>query len=381
MRKVVVLGGGMSAFGKQKEKSSTELGIEAARNAFKYAGIGPKDIQFMCCSELFAKAVPGEILASKIGIAGIEVVNVENACVGGSTAIHEAWLRIGCGICDIALVVGMESMTNSPDIGKLLVPPKEDLEGRIGMSMPAVFALNAMRHMSLYGTTREQFAMVSVKNHHHGCLNPYAMYHKEFTAEEVMNSRMIVDPITLLEAAPNADGAAAVILCSEEVAHRHTVKPVFIGASVLNMGGYQYQRKEMAFGDMTAKAAQEAYEMAGCGPEDLDLIELHEPFACAEIAHYEELGLCTPGEGGRLVSDGVTALGGRIPVNPSGGLLSQGHPLSATGVRQIVEIMWHLRDEAGDRQAKNAKLGLAHLVGGSVTGLESAAVSIHILYT
>lgn len=379
MREVVILGGGMSTFGKLPEKTVTELGFEAAREAIKNAGVKPQNIEFVCCSNLYSQFVLGEAIASKIGVTGVEVVNVENACAGGATAVREAWLRITHGLCDIALVIGTESMTTSPVAGKLIPPAKDDLEGQMGLTMPAYFALIARRHMERFGTTIEHFAMVSVKNHRHATLNPFSQYRKELTMEEVICSRMICDPITLLQCCPNTDGAAALVLCAAEVAPRYTSRPVFIAASVLKMGDYQYRRADLAFSDLTFHTAKEAYEMAGCAPEDLDVVELHDAFAPAEICHYEELGLCAKGEGGRLVEEGVTSLGGKIPVNPSGGLLSQGHPLSATGVRQLVEIMWHLKGQAGKRQVPECKLGLAHVMGGAVTGIETGVCAVHIL--
>ena len=379
MREVAIIGVGMSMFGKLPERSIVELGREAGVAAIKDAGVSPKDIPCVYCSNLYHNMVLGERIAASLGITDSEVVNVENACAGGTTALRGAWLSIASGLYDMALAIGVESMTTSPIAGKLIPPAKDDLDGMMGMTMPAFFALFTKRHMELYGTTPEQIAQISVKNHFHSTFNPFSQYQKEFTVEEILNSRMICEPITLLECCPNTDGASAAILCSADVAKKYTSKPVLIAASVLKMGDYEYRRRDITFSDLTAKTAKDAYEMAGCGPEDIDLIELHDAFAPAELVHYEELGICPRGEGGRLIDEKATWLGGKIPVNPSGGLLSQGHPLSATGVRQVAEVTWHLRDQAGKRQVPNAKIGLTQVMGGTVTGIEAGACSVFIL--
>ena len=233
----------------------------------------------------------------------------------------------------------------------------------------------------LFDITLEQIARVSVKNHHNGCLNPYSQYRKELTVEEIVNSRPICEPITLLQCCPATDGAAAVILASDDIAKRYTSHPVFIASSVLRSGDYSFRWQDMTFSDMTYKCTNSAYEMAGLGPEDVDVCELHDAFAVNELQHYVELGFCKRGEEVSLLEEGATELGGKIPVNTSGGLLSKGHPVSASGVAQIVELVWQLRGQAGTRQVTNAKVGLAHVIGGEVTGLESGAVAVHILKT
>jgi len=235
------------------------------------------------------------------------------------------------------------------------------------------------RHMHNYGTTLKQFAQVSVKNHRNGCLNPYSQYKKELSIEQILESRMICDPITLLQCCPNTDGAGAVILCSAEKAREFTAKPVLVAASVIKMGDFEYRWKDMATSDLTIQCASEAYETAGYGAGDMDLCECHDAFSYSELSHYEELGFCEIGGGGTLLDKGETEIGGSIPVNPSGGLLSRGHPISATGIEQIIEIVWHLRGEAGPRQVEGAKIGLAHTMGGEVANLECGACAVHIL--
>ena len=379
MREVAVIGIGQSTFGKFPQRSAAELGQEAVVAAFKDAGLSPSDIQVAYASRMYDGATTSQCILKELGVRCMEMINVENACSGGATAFRGVWKEIANGNYDIGVAIGVESMTTSPIAGKLIPPEKDDLEGQLGLTMPGMFALLARRQMEQYGTTVEDFAQVSVKNHHHGCLNPFAQYRKEFTVEEILSSRMICDPITLLQCCPNTDGAAAAILCPLDIARRYTTKPIRVIGSVLLSGDYKYLQQDITVSPLGSKTAKMAYEMAGVGPEDLDVIELHDAFANEEILRYEELGLCELGEGIRLIRDRTTWIGGRLPVNPSGGLLALGHPLSASGVRNIAEIVLHLRGQAGDRQTPNAKVGLAHMLGGVVAGLEAGACSIHIL--
>jgi benzoylsuccinyl-CoA thiolase BbsB subunit len=383
LRRVAVIGVGMSLFGKQPEKTLVDLGTEACQAAIKDAGVSPKDIEVCYCAKLYydagliQTACLGQEIASKVGVVKREIINVENACAGGSTAIRRTFLDIAMGMYDLGVAFGVESMTRSLKKGALI--SHEDLNSELGMSTPAFAALTMKRHMEEYGSTVEQFAKVSVKNHHNGSLNPYSQYQKEFTIEEVLSSRMVCDPLTLYMICPVTDGAAAVVLCAANKVRKYTSRPVWLVGSGLVSGDYSLFQKNICISAMGEQAAAEAYEMAGIGPDDLDLVELHDAFAATEIPNIEDLGLCPRGEGGRFVEKGATDIGGRIPVNPSGGLLSQGHPLSASGVRQICEITWHLRGEAGKRQVEGAKVGLAHMEGGVVTGIQGGACGINIL--
>jgi acetyl-CoA acyltransferase len=238
------------------------------------------------------------------------------------------------------------------------------------------YAAGAREHMKRYGTTAVQFAKVAVKSHQNASLNPYAQYREVYSVEDILNAPMVAEPLTRLMCSPIGDGAAALILCSEEKARQLTTKPVWVTASILGSG------KDRAPGEagVTTRMVNKAYAAAGVGPNDIDVIELHDASAPAELMEYEELGLCKVGEGGRLIEDGVTALTGKIPVNPSGGLLSKGHPIGATGCAQLTEIFWQLRGEAGERQVKggNAKIGMTQNGGGMMRG-EAAAMAVHIL--
>ncbi|MDD5399189.1 MAG: thiolase family protein [Dehalococcoidia bacterium] len=379
MREVAVIGIGQSIFGKLSHMSAIDVGRDAVVAALKDAGVNPKDIQVAFASRMYDCWVTAQSILKEVGITGIEMVNVENACAGGATAFRGVWKDIADGRYDMGIAVGVEMITNSPLAGKLISPTKDDLDGELGLTMPGIFALLARRQMEMYGSTIEDFALISVKNHHHGCMNPFAQYKKEFTVEDVVNSHMICDPITLLQCCPMTDGAAAAVLCSLEKARQYTSRPIKVIGSALLSGEYMYRMSDITLSPLGSKTANIAYKMAGVGPEDIDLVELHDAFANEEILRYEELGLCKQGDGVRLVRDKETWAGGRIPVNPSGGLLSLGHPLSASGVRNIAEIVLHLRGQAGERQTPNAKIGLAHMLGGTLSGVEAGACSVHIL--
>ncbi|HEY8489762.1 MAG TPA: thiolase family protein [Dehalococcoidia bacterium] len=373
MRDVAVVGASMIKFGRYPDKNIAQLGAEAVVLALKDAGVEMKQIQALYSGNLYQTSMSGQRILQQIGQTGIPVVNVANACATGSTAFREAYFAIASGAYDMVMAVGTEQMGR----GLLGAPsdPTTSPEGVVGTGlMPGVFGMAGMEHMRKYGTTVEQFAKVAVKNHKHSVLNPLAQYQVEMTLEDVLNARMVAYPNTLYMCCPTGDGAAAAILCSAEKARQLTSKPVWVKASVLTSD--PWTDRDLTFPDintLTRRAAQEAYEQAGLGPKDLDMVELHDCFATAELLHYENLGLCGEGEAGRMIDEGRTYNGGDIPVNVSGGLLSKGHPLGATGVANIAEIVWHLRGEAGQRQVEGAKVGLAHVIG------LGSACTIHIL--
>ena len=380
MSDVYVLGVDMIRFGRFPDKTVPQLGAQAALMALDDAGVSLPDMQALYCGNLGqASGMVGQRILQEIGQTGIPVVNTANACATGATAFREGWMSIKAGVYDMVLTVGVEQM------GKGLLGGGGggtgiSKEGLLGSgTMPSVFAEAGMEHARQYGTTFEQFAKVSVKNHHHSTLNPKAMYQIETPLEEVMNSEMISYPNTKLMCSVNVDGAAAAVLVSEKKARELGLdRAVKIRASVLTSD--PYQERDLVMPDvntLTRRAASQAYEMAGVGPDEIDLVELHDCFATAEILHYENLGLCGDGEAGRMIDDGDVALGGKIPVNVSGGLLSKGHPLGATGIANIYEVCTHLRGEADKRQVEGARLGLTHVIGlGSACGihiLEKAA--------
>lgn len=374
MTDAYVVGVDMIKFGRFPEKTVPQIGAESALMALDDCGLTIQDMQALYCGNLGqASGMVGQRILQQIGQTGIPVVNVSNACATGATAFREAWASVKAGLYDCVLAVGVEQM------GKGLLGgagggtgiPKEGLLG--SGTMPAVFAEAGMEHSRKYGTTFEQFAKVSVKNHHHSTMNPKAMYQIETPLETVMNAEMISYPNTKLMCSVNVDGSAAAVICSEAKAKELGLmkRAVKVRASVLTSD--PWQERDLVMPDVnscTRKAAAAAYEMAGLGPDEIDLIELHDCFATAEILHYENLGLCGDGEAGRLIDDGEVALGGRIPVNVSGGLLSKGHPLGATGIANIYEVCTHLRGEAGQRQVEGARIGLTHVIGlGSACGI------------
>jgi acetyl-CoA acyltransferase len=377
MTEVYVVGTDMIKFGRFPDRTVPNIGAEAALLALDDAGLTIQDMQALYCGNLGqAGGMVGQRVLQEIGQTGIPVVNVANACATGATAFREGFMAIKAGQYDVVLCVGVEQM------GKGLLGgggggagiPTEGLLG--SGTMPSVFAHVGMEHTRQYGTTFEQFAKVSVKNHHHSTLNPKAMYQIETPLQEVMGAEMISYPNTKLMCSVNVDGSAAAVICSEAYAKKHglTKRAVRVRASAMTSDPYTPRNLVMPdFNAVTRLAAKAAYEQAGVGPEDVNLVELHDCFATAEIVHYENLGLCADGEAGRLIDSGETALGGRVPVNVSGGLLSKGHPLGATGIANIYEVTTHLRGEAGKRQVEGARIGLTHVVG------MGSACAIHVL--
>ena len=365
MASAAVIGVGMIPFGKHPDRSIVDMGAEAAFLALKDAGIKQAQINACFFSNAFASRLFGDITLGQhvfweVGINKVPVINVENACTSGSTAFYLAYNMVVAGQADIVLVVGSEKLY-VPELG-LINSGETEFETQLGLVASAGFALRAIRHMNEFGTTPQQLAQVAVKNRRHGQLNPFAQFREPITVEEVLNSPIIVEPFTRLQCCPNADGAAAVIVCSPSIAKKLS-RVVNVDAAILCTGSYE-NPQDLTHWETDYRACGLAYEKAGIGPEDLDVVECHDAFTIAEILHYEALGLCPNGEGGKLVERGETALGGRIPVNVSGGLLSRGHPLGATGVAQIIEIITQLRTEAGSRQVKGAKIGLAQCMGG-----------------
>jgi acetyl-CoA acyltransferase len=376
MSDVYVMGIDMIKFGRFPDQTVPQLGATAALMAMDDAGLTIQDMEALYCGNLGqANAMVGQRILQEIGQTGIGVVNCANACATGATAFREAWMSIKAGVNDIVLAVGVEQMGKGL-LGGAGGGKGISKEGLLGSgTMPAVFAEAGMEHSRHYGTTFEQFAKVSVKNHHHSTLNPKAMYQIETPLETVMNAEMISYPNTKLMCSVNVDGAAAAVLVSEKKAKElGMARAVRVKASIL--ASDPYTDHDLVMPDVNAvtrRAVKQAYEMAGCGPEDISLVELHDCFATAEILHYENLGLCGDGEAGRMIDEGEAALGGRVPVNVSGGLLSKGHPLGATGIANIYEVSTHLRGEADKRQVEGARLGMTHVIG------LGSACAIHIL--
>ena len=373
---VYIIGTDMIRFGRFEGATPPGLAAQAALMALDDAGLTIKDMEAVYSGNC-GETMVGQRMLQLIGQTGAPVVNVTNACATGATAFREAWIAIKAGIYDVALAVGSEKMGKGMLVRKNRAGEAIPSEGLVGSgTMPAVFAEMGMEHARAYGTTPEQFAQVSVKNHHHSTLNPKAMYQRETPLEEVMGSEMIAYPNTKLMCSVNVDGSAAAVLCSEHKLKQLglTSRAVKVRASALASDPFSDRNLVMPdVSTVTRNAAGAAYEAAGRGPEDLDWVDLHDCFATAEICHYENLGLCAEGEGGAFLDSGATTLGGKIPVNMSGGLLSKGHPLGATGIANIYEVATHLRGEAGARQVEDATIGMTHVVG------LGSACAVHVL--
>ena len=400
MRDVYVAGVGITPFRKALDSTIAGLAAEATQEAMTDAGIDAERVGMAFFGNAMGGLMTGqEMIRAQAGLGetdlittGVPMVSVENACASSSSAVHLAWMAVASGQVDIAVAVGAEKMTaedktkafhalaSAVDLQR--VPELEaDLYGGAPESAAGadrslfmdIYADMAKRYMKDSGATPEDFARVAVKSHQHGALNPDAQYRDPITVEQVLESRPVSDPLTLLMCSPIGDGAAAVVLCAPEVAESLEPESVRVRSSALVSGV-----RGPAGNTAVERAADRAYESAGLGPKDLDVVEVHDAAAPAELIIYEELGLCGPGEAPALLADGATTLGGRIPVNTSGGLLSKGHPVGATGCAQIVEITQQLRGRAGPRQVENARTGLAEN-GGGYLGPDPAAAVVTVL--
>jgi len=369
MRECVVVGVGLHKFGRFPEIPIDVMGRDALLTALEDAGTEFKDIEIAYCGH-FASGNAYTVVG-RVGLTGIPIVNVENACASSSTAFREAFWAVATGMYDVALAMGFEKMQRGTGGRMPQLGPGggggfvRSYEGFMGTGAPpAAYAMAAKKHMKEYGSTMEQFAQVSVKDHRNGTLNPYAQYQTAMTLEEVLNSRMICDPVTLYMCAPTSDGASAAIICSKEKAKQYTGKPITIAGWATGTPAYSPKGD---WGDLapnlSEKLSSEAYERAGVGPKDIDVLQIHDPFSPAEVMLLESLGFCPKGEGGNWVSEGKTEITGEIPTNTDGGLVARGHPMGATGIAQIAEIVWQLRAQAGPRQIANAKVGMCHNVG------------------
>ncbi|HEY1967237.1 MAG TPA: thiolase family protein [Pseudonocardia sp.] len=381
---VAVIGAGMTVFGEHFDSGLEQLAAQAYRAALASVdnGIDPAELEVGFFANVMGSLAGNEIpsgatLANAIGLPGLPVSRVENGCPSGSDAIRIAAMAIASGVYDVAVVVGSEKLRERPTKESLLE------SGRAGHPIlsyantaATIFAPQAMRHMYEFGTTREQLAMVAVKAAANASLNPNAQRRATITVEDVLNSAPVCTPFTVLDCCPQSDGAAAVVLCRADIAHRFTDKPVYLaGVGLATEALYYHEKTRMTGWDSTRLAARRAFEMAGIGARDIDVVELHDCFTGTEIISYEDLGLCEEGHGGKLVESGATALTGRIPVNPSGGLLAKGHPIGATGVAQYMELFGQLREEAGDRQvALRSGIAVQHNVGGYSVGISVVSV-------
>lgn len=375
MRNTFVMGVGMMPFGKYKETPLSILAAGAINAALDDAGLGGDEIGAAYVGSQWGGSMVGQRALKHTGLLGIPIVNTENACSSGSTALHLARTAVATGIHDVVLVVGADKL--STQAGPLPRHP-EDFDGSLGMSPPAVYATRARRYMYEHGATDEDLALVCVKNRHHAIDNDKALFRAETSVSEVLASRLVADPLTLLQCCARADGAGAAVVASEEWARRARRASVRIVASSLCSGKYRGDFRDMTIPEITVRCAEKAYGEAGITPKAIDLAEVHDAFSIAELLYYEALGFCERGAAKRLIREGETAIGGRLPVNPSGGLIAKGHPPGATGVAQVFEAVEQLRGDAGARQVKGARTALTHCTGGGVSGLDHGACTIHI---
>jgi acetyl-CoA acyltransferase len=365
MREVCIVGVGMHKFGRWPEKSVGDMAREAIKAALDDAGAEFRDIEAGFSGRVQRVTGTGQEIFGEMGQTGILIDNVEKACASSSTAVRIASWVVGAGLYDVCLCTGVEKMQRG------LVTAGAGGSGApyaylMGLYlMPAVYALRARRHMHEFGSTPEMFAQVAVKSHRNATMNTMAQYQKEISLEEVLNARMIADPITLYMCSPSTDGATAAVVCAREVAHRFKGTPITIAG--WSSGTPEYNPRGVG-GDVAegfiARLAREAYEMADVGPDDIDVCQVHDAFAPGEVFAIEELGFCPPGEGGKFVWEGKANIDGEHPVNTDGGLESRGHPMGATGIAQMIEIVHQLRGDAGQRQVPGEpRMGLTHNVG------------------
>ncbi|WP_370877944.1 thiolase family protein [Variovorax boronicumulans] len=376
MKQPMITGVGITDFGRFPELTEEAMVQSAILDALEDAGTRLSDVQAFYCGNALGAMLPGQRALRELHANGGAVYNVDNACSSGATALNLALQALKVGQYDTVLVFGMDHLSALG--GGPLQLSQQDWNNRRGMIMPALYAMRARRYMHDRGLKLETLADISVKNRKHGVLNPIAKFAKLATREEILASRPVAEPLTLLQCCPAVvDGAAALVLSTKP--SQGVAKPVQVLASVVQSGLFETTPVDMTQAEITARAASLAYEQAGVGPRDLSLLEVHDAFTISELLYYEALGLCDRGDAAALLHSGATALGGRVPVNPSGGLLAKGHPPGATGVAQIVEVCEQLQGRAGARQVQGARIGLTQVTGGGIWGVDHAACAIHIL--
>ncbi len=383
MRGVSIIGVGKTKFGVFPDRSLKSLIAEASKKALLDAKVDASMIQAFYLGNFAATGFNNQnhvaaYAATAIGLPNIPCTRTEAACASSGAALREAVIAVASGLYDLVLVGGVEKMNSvdTPRVTEYLAQAADwETEAKLGATFPSMFALMATRHMHQYGTRREHLSMVAVKNHANGAKNPDAHMQKEITLEKAMNSVMVAEPLNLYDCSLITDGAAAVVVCASELAAEHTEIPVdIVGHGQASDLFCMYQKKDITRFEATAAAGRRAYEMAKMAPHDVDVVEVHDCFTIAEIIALEDLGFCKKGQGGPFTYEGMTVLKGKIPVNTSGGLKSKGHPVGATGVAQIAELVLQLRDQAGARQVPDAEVALAHNLGGS-----GASCVVHIL--
>ena len=374
---VCVHGTGIIPFGRYPDRTLEDLAVPAAAGALAEAAATGDGIDAVYCGNVYGGMLPAHRIAARLGLTGRPAYNVEAACSSSAVALHLAVAAIRAGQLETALVIGVEQLSV---FGRgTLRLNADDPEIAEGLTMPAAYAMRAQRYRADFGAAEDAFDMVTVKNRANGALNPRAHFQQPVTLEQVRDSRPVADPLRLLHCCPNTDGAAAILLCSQDFAKSLGTATVRVLASVVRSGAFHTGYRDMTWPDITYRAAEGAYQMSGVGPSDLDLVELHDAFSVSELLHAEALGLAERGQAHRRLADGDYHRDGKTPINPSGGLMSRGHPVGATGVMQICESYWQLTGQAGSLQLPNPRIALTHVTGGGIFGVDNGACSVHIL--
>jgi acetyl-CoA C-acetyltransferase len=381
LRDVAIIGVSQTKFGELWDISFRDLITEAGLRAIEDANIEGGDLEAMFVGNMSAGLFVQQehissLIADHAGLTPLPCARVEAACASGGLALRSGVMAVASGYHDIVISAGVEKMTDVVDpTPAIATASDQEWEVQQGVTFPSLYAMIARRHMYQYGTTREQLAMFSVINHKNGSLNPLAQYPMEITVDQVLNSSLVADPLRLLDCSPVTDGAAAVILCPAEEARKYTDSPIYVKASAQASGTIAlHDRRDITTIDSTVHAAKTAYNMAKMEPKDIQAVEVHDCFSINGLLAIEDLGFFKKGQSGPAVEDGLTERDGKIPVNPSGGLKSRGHPLGATGIAQTAEIVWQLRGEAGKRQIEGMEVGMTHNIGGT-----GGTAAVHIL--
>jgi acetyl-CoA acetyltransferase len=378
MRSVSIVGTGMMRFGRHSERNMVDFAWPVVKAALVEADVSREEVEVAYCGSAASGSMAGQRVLKRLGMTGIPITNVEGACSSGAIALRLAWMGIAAGLYDYALAFGVDQL-NLPGRPPGLVHGTEDWDFAYGLVMPGLYAMRARRYMHDYGVTETQLAKIAVKSKKYGAKNPYAHFQETVTLEQVMQSRMVADPLRMLHCCPRSDGAAAVVLCASELASRHSSKPVKIIGSSQHSGKYMPGFRDMTMPESSSRTSKEIYEQSGLGPEDIDLVEVHDAFTINELLYSDALGFSWPGEAVKLLEDGEFEIDGKIPMNVSGGLISRGHPIGPTGIAQVVEVTHQLQGRAGARQVEGAKIGMTHVTGGGVAGLDHGACTMHIL--
>jgi acetyl-CoA C-acetyltransferase len=374
MRKVAIIGASSTKFGELWDISFRQMIVEAGARAIEDAGIDGKQIDAMYVGNMSAGQFISQehissLIADHAGLVPIPCTRVEAACASGGLALRQGVIAVASGIHDIVVVGGIEKMTDimtEQTTETLATAADQEWEAFVGATFPGLYAMMARRHMYEFGTTEDQMAMAAVKNHHNACMNPCAQYQMEITVDDVLKSAPVDSPLKLLDCSPITDGAACLILAPAENARQYTDTPILVeGTGQASDTLCLHGRSTLTGLRGTVDASRIAYKMAGIGPEDIGFAEVHDCFTIAELMAIEDLGFCNKGEGGKMTEEGETSIGGRIPINTSGGLKGKGHPVGATGIAQAVELVLQLRGEAGKRQVGGTEIGLTQNVGGS----------------